>query len=375
MDKDINSNGFDYVDLDLPSGTLWATMNVGASKPSECGMYFQWGDSKGYTKEQLGKDKAFNWSDYKFSLYGSFSKFSKYKTTGATLELEDDAANANMGGDWHMPTHGQIQELINETDNTWTTQDNINGRLFKSKTDPSKSIFIPAAGFAWDGSLNNSGVNGYVWPSVLSSSFSVIFGQFLYFNADNANLSYCNRYYGFSVRGVIDKKDNISNRKKNNTEMNKNLNLVDILKDAPKGTKLWSPICGDCILDKIYTRGTTINYAIHCLTVNDHTPVQFAANGKYTLCFDDGECVLFPSKENHDWSTFKVPNKHKHFEPYQKVLVKVWTDSKTRRWVPINYGYYDASKNMHFLSNFTFVEDCGIIPYEGNENKLGTIAD
>ena len=68
--------------------------------------------------------------------------------------------------------------------------------------------------------------------------------------------------------------------------MEDKLNIAEILKDAPKGTKLWSPICGDCILDKIDTRDTTVNYAIHCLTVNDHSPVQFTANGKYTFLPD-----------------------------------------------------------------------------------------
>ena len=68
MAKNINSNGFDYVDLGLPSGTLWATQNVGASKPSDYGLYFQWGDSKGYTKKQLGKDKMFTWADKFFKL-------------------------------------------------------------------------------------------------------------------------------------------------------------------------------------------------------------------------------------------------------------------------------------------------------------------
>ena len=136
MDKDINNNGHDYVDLGLPSGTLWATMNVGADKPSDSGLYFQWGDTKGYTKEQVGKDKQFNWANYKWSVNGSSSNFSKYATKGATLELEDDAANANMGGDWHIPTPGQIKELINtaNTTNTWTTQDGVNGRLLTSKS-------------------------------------------------------------------------------------------------------------------------------------------------------------------------------------------------------------------------------------------------
>ena len=69
MDKEFNNNGYDYVDLCLPSGTLWATMNVGASKPLESGLYFQWGDTKGYTTDQLGEGvgkKAFSWKDYKW---------------------------------------------------------------------------------------------------------------------------------------------------------------------------------------------------------------------------------------------------------------------------------------------------------------------
>ena len=157
-----NFNGHDYVDLGLPSGTLWATCNVGASKPSDHGQYFQWGDTSGYTADQVGKDKQFSWSDYKFSIDGSSSNFRKYTTTGATLELEDDAAHANMGGDWHMPTPTQITELLNNTTHTWTAQGGVNGRLFTSKTDTSKSIFIPAAGGAWGGSLNDGGGVGLV---------------------------------------------------------------------------------------------------------------------------------------------------------------------------------------------------------------------
>ena len=202
MNKEINSNGFGFVDLDLPSGTLWATSNVGASKPSDAGLYFQWGDTSGYTADQVGKDKQFTWNDYKWSVNGSSSNFSKYKTTGATLDLEDDAAHTNMGGSWHIPTPEQCQELIDNTTSEWTTQDGVNGRLFTSKKDPSKSIFIPAAGVAWDGSVNSRGSYGYVWSSMLSSS-NVDVGQHLYFGSDNAYLYDISRYYGFSVRGVL----------------------------------------------------------------------------------------------------------------------------------------------------------------------------
>ena len=154
--KYLNSNGFDYVDLNLPSGTKWATMNVGASKPSDYGLYFQWGD---------------------------------------------DAANIHMGGDWHMPTPDQIRELINETDNTWTTQDGVNGRLFTSKNN-GKSIFIPAAGYARNGSLYDVGDSGSVWSSMLSAG-NGNYGQSLVFNSGNVYLGSLNCNFRRSVRGVI----------------------------------------------------------------------------------------------------------------------------------------------------------------------------
>ena len=129
--KKINSNGFEYVDLGLPSGTLWAACNVGATKPTEYGLYFQWGDTVGYTADQVGtgegqKKFASDESDYK---WGAYPNFTKYTKAGETLNLEDDAAHINMGGDWHMPTPQQIQELLNNTTTAWTTQDGVNGRL------------------------------------------------------------------------------------------------------------------------------------------------------------------------------------------------------------------------------------------------------
>ena len=196
-----DNNGHDYVDLGLPSGTLWATMNVGASKASDAGLYFQWGDTVGYTAAQVGKDKQFasDWSDYK---WGKFPNYTKYTTTGAPLDLEDDAAHVHMGGDWHIPTPSQINELINETTSDWTTQDGVNGRLFTSKTDPSKSIFFPAAGYAWDGSVQDSGDYGSVWSSMLDTDY-VDGGQHLYFYSGNVNLYYYSRCGGLSVRGVV----------------------------------------------------------------------------------------------------------------------------------------------------------------------------
>ena len=209
--KIINTNGFDYVDLCLPSGTLWATANVGASKPSDYGLYFQWGDTKGYTKEQVGIDdgqKKFFWTDYKFSKDRNGSKFSKYTTNGETLELEDDAAHVNMGGDWHMPNPAQIKELIDNTNYVLTTlNDGVKGMKFTSKKNSSKYIFIPAAGYAWNGSLDDIGNYGYIWSS-MSDAYFDDFSKALYFISKHTYIDFgrCDGFHrceGFSVRGVI----------------------------------------------------------------------------------------------------------------------------------------------------------------------------
>lgn len=200
--ENFDNNGHDYVDLDLPSGTLWAKMNVGASNPLDYGLYFQWGDTQGYTKDQVGKDKKFTWNDYKWNPSGDGETFKKYANTRTTLDLEDDAAHVNMGGDWHMPAPYQIRGLIDNTTSKWTTLDDVNGRLFTSKKDKSKSIFIPATGMVWDDSLYFGGIDGFVWSSMIDTNF-VLSGQFLYFNQGRTFMSYHTRSYGLSVRGVI----------------------------------------------------------------------------------------------------------------------------------------------------------------------------
>lgn len=202
MEKNINNNGFYYVDLDLPSGTLWAQTNVGAEMPSDAGLYFQWGDTVGYTADQVGKDegqKKFDLDDHK---WGKYLNFTKYTTIGETLDLEDDAVNANMGGDWHIPTPEQIQELIDCTINKWVKCNGKNGRLFTSKKDRSRFIFIPAAGIAIDGLVHSSGEFASIWSSKLSY-FSIENGQELRFDEEAIDVSVFSRSDGLTVRGVI----------------------------------------------------------------------------------------------------------------------------------------------------------------------------
>jgi len=195
----MNNNGHPYIDLCLPSGTLWSTQNVGASTPSDSGLYFQWAYTRGFSKDQVGTE---NWKK-KFVLDWSYI-FTKYTTTGATLELIDDAAHVNMGGDWHIPNPTQIKELLDNTTSKWTTLDGVKGRLFTSKKETSKSIFIPAAGeIRLGSSVCFIGFVGEIWSSMLSAD-SIYGAQRLSFSSKDAGLyTYLYRYYGLSVRGVI----------------------------------------------------------------------------------------------------------------------------------------------------------------------------
>lgn len=195
--KKINNNDFKFIDLGLPSGTLWAATNVGAQKPTESGFYFSWADVQGYTAEQVGKDKQFSRDDYKF---GDYPNFTKYANADEALNLEDDAAHVHMGGDWHVPTPEQVEELINNTTSNWITQDGVNGRLFTSQNG--KSIFIPAAGIVWNGSISNYGNYGNIWTSMLNTLYAD-YGLSFIFHSGYACFQDSSRCYGQSVRGVI----------------------------------------------------------------------------------------------------------------------------------------------------------------------------
>lgn len=197
-------NGHAYVDLGLPSGTKWATMNVGATKPEEYGLYFAWGDTQGYTASQVGSgegQKAFAWADYKWSEDGG-TTMSKYnETDGKTvLDLEDDAVAVAWGGSWKIPTEAQCQELIDNTTYTWTAVNGVNGGKFTASNG--NYIFIPAAGIVYYGIMHYVGDSGFIWDTSLGSD-GVRNSNYLYFGGSkdfvNSNL----RCHGYSVRGVV----------------------------------------------------------------------------------------------------------------------------------------------------------------------------
>ena len=195
--KKINSNGHDYVDLGLPSGTLWATCNVGANEPADYGLYFQWGDTEGHTANEVGIEKwqkkfADDWSDYKWRSNEDKKKFAKYGNKGVSLRLQDDAARANMGGSWHIPTPTQIKELLDNTTSYWLKMNDVNGMKFISKKDSSKYIFIPATGYAQNGKIHRSNDNVFLQTSKLSPGSIYCCGY--------AAFKFGFRYFGGSYR-------------------------------------------------------------------------------------------------------------------------------------------------------------------------------
>lgn len=234
-------NGHAYVDLGLPSGTKWATMNVGANSPTDYGLYFAWGETQGYTASQVGTgegQKAFSWDDYALTEDGG-STMSKYNSTDnkTHLELTDDAAHVNWGGDWHMPNRAQCLELLKETKNGFVTNtgaftqfawDDSNGSLnptgttatisgwdtpgflfFKSDVSDMDAaitsgdyLFIPADGFCGGGRVFSVGVYGSVWASALNSE-DVEYAWYFGFGSSEAGVYSDDRCGGLSVRGVV----------------------------------------------------------------------------------------------------------------------------------------------------------------------------
>ncbi len=203
-----STNGHEYVDLGLPSGTLWATCNIGATKPEEYGDYFAWGETQPKTIYNLTTYKYANGNYKRLTKYCNESDYGNNGFTDdlTTLEPSDDAATANWGSGWCMPTADQWRELHQDTTNTWTTQDGVEGCLFTSKKN-GKSLFLPAAGSRWDDELIDVGWNGSYWSSSLDTDDPSGAWSFL-FDSDGYDMGYDGRNLGLSVRAVRSARQN-----------------------------------------------------------------------------------------------------------------------------------------------------------------------
>ena len=187
-------NGYEYVDLGLPSGLKWATCNVGATSSEQAGLYFAWGETTGYTADDVTSGvRAFTEDIYKAGTAASIS---------TDLTLEQDAAHVNLGGNWRMPTKDEYQELFDNCTCTWFSSymgKDVAGRLYTSKVN-GNSVFFPAAG-RYNGSVvYGVGSLGYYWSSSWRSSLNA---WRLEFTSEFQSVYYYRRYYGELVRGVF----------------------------------------------------------------------------------------------------------------------------------------------------------------------------
>ena len=201
-------NGHEYVDLGLPSGTKWATCNVGSTTPEGYGDYFAWGETE--PKEN------YDWSTYKYC-NGDRNKLTKYcenaeygingfTDTLTILEASDDAATANWGAGWRMPTKEEMIELYSNCTHEWTTQNGVNGSRLTGSNG--STIFLPAAGARSGSELISAGSDGVYW----SSTVGWLYPEYTVFLYESSNGDYGlasqDRCLGYSVRPVC----NINNK-------------------------------------------------------------------------------------------------------------------------------------------------------------------
>ncbi len=195
----------EYVDLGLPSGTLWATCNIGASLPSDCGEYFSWGE--------ISTKPDFDASTY--SYVSSNEKPTKYCNDASfgndgfvdnliTLEPSDDVATSQWGSGWCMPTKQQWDELRTHCKWMRTVRDGKKGSEVKGPNG--NTIFLPATGKrdAWNKAPGHVGEIGYYWTSSLYTD-NPQNAWYLYFGSGSAGISSNYRYFGLAIRAVKSK--------------------------------------------------------------------------------------------------------------------------------------------------------------------------
>ena len=190
-----------YEAIDLGLSVKWASCNVGANSPEDCGGYYAWGETK--------EKNYYDWSTYKWC-NGDCYTITKYTTNSnfgavdnkTTLDLSDDVAHVNWGGSWRMPTSNEVKELYDNCTWNWTTQSGVYGYRV---TGPSgNSIFLPAAGHCMDGDVLHRDSYGIYWTSTLYKiTCDCAYG--LHFGTDNIVWNnYYDRFVGRTIRPVTD---------------------------------------------------------------------------------------------------------------------------------------------------------------------------
>lgn len=179
--------GPEMVDLGLPSGLKWAKCNIGAEKETDYGLYFKFGDVVGHTSDDLSHFDTSN---------------PPVEVDGNNLLPAYDAATQIMGAAYRMPTKEEMDELINNTNQSVTTIDGVSGMRYSKKGDANTYIFVPFAGVCGSGSFPflGAGNDGCLWSSTLGDD-SNAYGLYCGYSGSTRTASNA-RNFGFSVRAV-----------------------------------------------------------------------------------------------------------------------------------------------------------------------------
>ena len=200
--RTLSANFVGSVNLGLPSGTLWAPCNVGASTPEEYGYFYAWGETQPKNNYDFSTYQYCNGSLYTITKYCSDASYGyqSYTDNLTVLQSSDDAATCNWGQAWRMPTQEQWQELLDNTTHTWTTRNGVSGMLFTASNG--NSLFMPASGHRVGTSTESVGSEGYYWSSTLSNVGTWRAWIMGFTTSQTLMTPYISRCYGHSVRPV-----------------------------------------------------------------------------------------------------------------------------------------------------------------------------
>lgn len=179
-------NGYEFVDLGLPSGLKWASCNFGATAPFEIGSYIAWGEH--HPKDIYSDDNCVTYGKNLGDISGN---------------IEYDAATFSWGAPWRIPTEAEAKELIDNCTLEWTSMNGVQGAMF---TGPNRNqIFLPSGGFATEGNIDFADSEGAYWTSSPDPSDPVYYSAFFYFyNTNFANVGWFSRYAGLLIRPVAE---------------------------------------------------------------------------------------------------------------------------------------------------------------------------
>lgn len=213
--RDINNilsvSKFEFVDLGLPSGLKWATCNIGAASPEEYGLYFAWGETQGYSMDDITNGaRAFSWEEYKWcnGTSGTLTKYNVDSRNGIVdnlteLQPEDDVASVTDNS-CRMPTRNDLAELKNNTTFTWEKLNGVSGGRFTAPNG--KSIFIPASGSYEDGKFGaNPNYTGYICASTTETQGVPKYptrASAMRVQSNGVQFTYLSRPEGFPIRAV-----------------------------------------------------------------------------------------------------------------------------------------------------------------------------